>query len=128
MSTMSMRALDLLLNQYEIRQADAAVEFYNLIAGMPSAGSLRGRIMERQTVLKYVDSLKDPQISEVCSLADSSIVQWKYPGPASHVTFQLQSFTPSLQSAIDAHSTLLSELINCFFVTSSTSASPLLKN
>jgi hypothetical protein len=122
-----MWALDLLLNQYEIRQADAAVEFYNLIAGMPSAGSLRSRIMERQ-VLKYVDSLKDPQISEVCSLADSSIAQWKYPGPASHVTFQLQSFTPSLQSAIDAHSTLPSELINCFFVTSSTSASPLLKN
>jgi hypothetical protein len=61
--------------------------------------------MERQ-VLKYFDSLKDPQIFEVRSLADSSIAQWKYPGPASRVTFQSQSFTPSLQSAVDAQDPL----------------------
>jgi len=53
---MSMWALDLLLNQYETRQSDAAAKFYHSIAGMRSAVSLRGRVMERQ-VLKYSDSL-----------------------------------------------------------------------
>ena len=98
--TVSMWALDLLLKKYETHQADAAVEFFNSINGTPCAGSLRGRIMERQ-VLKYFNSLKGPQIFQLRSLADSSITQWKYPGPARCVTFQSQTFTTSLQSAVD---------------------------
>ena len=101
----SMWALDLLLTEYETRQADAAAEFFNSIAGTSSAGSLRGRIMERQ-VLKHFDSLKEPHIFELRALVDSSTAQWTYPGPASRVTFQSQSFTTSLQSAIDAQNPL----------------------
>jgi hypothetical protein len=103
--TVSMWALDLLLKQYETRQADAAAEFFNSIAGIPSAGSLRGQIMERQ-VLKYFDCLKDPHIFELRSLADSSIAQWKYPGSTLRSTFQSQTFTSSLESAVDARDPL----------------------
>jgi len=35
-------------------------------------------------------------------LAESSIVQWKYPAPTKRVTFQSQSFTEDLQSAVHA--------------------------
>ena len=70
--TVSMWALDLLLKQYETRHADGATEFFNSIAGIPYAGSLQGRIMERQ-VLKHFDSLKDLHIFELRSLVDSSI-------------------------------------------------------
>jgi hypothetical protein len=48
-------ALDLLLNEYEGRQADAAAEFYDSLADKPYAESLRGSLFERQ-VLKYFDS------------------------------------------------------------------------
>lgn len=57
--------------------------------------------MERQ-VLKYFDSLKNPETFNIHSLVNSSITQWNYPAPAERVTFQSQSFTPYLQSAVDA--------------------------
>jgi hypothetical protein len=47
-------ALNLLLEAYEERRSDAAAEFYDSIANNPNAGSLRGRMWERQ-VLKYLD-------------------------------------------------------------------------
>jgi hypothetical protein len=103
--TVSMWALDLLLKQYETHHADAAAKFFNSIAGILYAGSLQGHIMERQ-VLKHFDSLKDLHIFELRSLVNSSIAQWKYPGPALCVTFQSQSLTTSLRSAIDAQDPL----------------------
>lgn len=41
-----MWALDLLLEQYESCQADAAADFFYAIASLPWAGALRSRIME----------------------------------------------------------------------------------
>ena len=46
----SMWALDLLLKKYESQQSDAVANFYHSIIGMPSAASLRGRIIERQVL------------------------------------------------------------------------------
>jgi hypothetical protein len=94
-------ALDMLLKEYETRQPNAAADFYMSIAGMPSAGSLRGHLMERQ-VLKYFDTLHGPQDFSIRSLASSTISKWTYPGPAERITFQSRSFTPSLKSAVEA--------------------------
>lgn len=94
-------ALDALLNEYETRTADAAAEFYISIADKPFAGSLRGRLMERQ-VLKYFDTFPGPHDFPMRSLASSAVSTWTYPGPAKRVTFESRSFTPSLISAVEA--------------------------
>jgi len=95
----SLWALNLLLEAYEQRKSDAAAEFYDSIAGDPHAGSLRGRMFERQ-VLKYFDSLKEPHVFSIRSLDTSSICEWVYPGPAKRVTFQPVTFAQSLQAAV----------------------------
>ena len=94
-------ALDALLKEYETRTADAAADFYLSIADKPFAGSLRGRLMERQ-VLKYFDSFPGPHDFPMRSLASSAVSTWTYPGPAKRVTFESRSFTPSLTSAVEA--------------------------
>jgi len=94
-------ALDMLLKEYETRQENAAADFYISISGMASAGSLRGRLMERQ-VLKYFDTLHGPHDFYIRSLANSTISKWTYPGPAERVTFQSRSFTHTLNSAVEA--------------------------
>jgi hypothetical protein len=93
-------ALDMLLQEYERRKADAAADFYESIAGLPYAGSLKGRLRERQ-VLKYFDSLQDLQTFSLRSLSDSSISEWIYPGPTHRITFQSRAFTFSLRDAVN---------------------------
>jgi hypothetical protein len=90
-------ALNLLMEAYEERRLDAAAEFYDSIANNPKAGSLRGRMWERQ-VLKYLDSLKKPHVFSIRSLDDPSITKWVYPGPAKRVVFQTSTLTQSLRS------------------------------
>jgi hypothetical protein len=92
-------ALNLLLEPYEQHRLDAAAEFYNSIANDPNAGSLRGRMWERQ-VLRYLDTLKKPHVFSVRSLDDSSITEWVYPGPAKRVVFQTSTLTQSLLSEV----------------------------
>ena len=94
-------ALNLLMEAYEERRLDAAAEFYDSIANNPNAGSLRGRMWERQ-VLKYLDSLKKPHVFSIRSLDDSSITKWVYPGPAKRVVFQTSTLTQSLRSEVQS--------------------------
>ena len=98
-------ALDLLLKEYEKRQATAAADFYFSLLGTPTVAPLCGRIMERQ-VLKYFDSLKGIQGFKIRALNGSIISDWNYPGPAKRVTFQTQSFAPSLESAVGSKQSL----------------------
>jgi hypothetical protein len=98
-------ALDLLLRQYETRQADAATEFYLSISSMPYAESLHGRVLERQ-VLKYFDSLQGPQNFTIRSLANSTTSLWRYPGPAKRSNFRSQTFASSLEVAVKASTPL----------------------
>ena len=92
-------ALNLLLEAYEEHRLDAAAKFYDSIANIPYAGSLRGRIWERQ-VLKYLDSLKKPHVFSIRSLNDSSMTEWVYPGPAKRVVFQTSTLTQFLRSEV----------------------------
>ena len=94
-------ALDALLKEYETRTADAAADFYISIADKPFAGSLRGRLMERQ-VLKYFDTFSGPHVFAMRSLADSAVSTWIYPGSAKRVTFESRLFSSSLTSAVEA--------------------------
>jgi len=48
--TVSSWALDLLLGAYESQKSDAAAEFYDSIANIPKARTLRGCIFERQVL------------------------------------------------------------------------------
>jgi hypothetical protein len=93
-------ALNLVLAWYESRKADAAAEFYENLAGLTNAASLRGRIFERQ-VLKYFDSIQVPRLFSIRSLKGSTTVQWTHPGSAERNTFQSGSFTSSLVAAVN---------------------------
>jgi hypothetical protein len=95
-------ALNILLADYETRQSDSAADFYHSISTMPSAGSLRGRIFERQ-VLMYFASLEAPQIFKLRSLAESTTANWTYPGCSKHISFSSRSFTSHLENAINAN-------------------------
>jgi len=94
-------ALDALLHFYEDRKANAAAEFYKLISGISWVGSLWGRVMERQ-LLKYFNSLLETHTFKICSLTNSTVHDWKYPGPTQRVNFEPRSFTSSLLAAVDA--------------------------
>jgi len=92
-------ALDLLLKEYETRNAHAAADFCDSIAGMSHAEILRARIFERQ-VLKYFDSHTDPHTFFIHAPSSSAISQWIYPGSTPRVTFHSGSFTSSLETAV----------------------------
>jgi hypothetical protein len=92
-------ALDLLLKRCEEIKAGAAADFYDCITRAPSAEILRGRLFERQ-VLKYLDSLKNPQTFSIRSLSDGTSSEWNHPGSAQRVDFLPRTFTPLLQDAV----------------------------
>ena len=98
--TVSSWALDLLLGAYESQKSDAAAEFYDSIAHIPKAGTLRGCIFERQ-VLKYFDDIQEPHTFSIRSLENGSTIKWVYPGPAKRHTFQPLTFAEELQSAVE---------------------------
>jgi len=98
--TVSMWALDLLLGAYEAQKSDAAFKFYESIADMPKAGTLWGRILERQ-VLRYFDNLRGTHTFILRSLKDSSTIKWVYPGPTERHTFLPTTFAKELQSAVE---------------------------
>jgi hypothetical protein len=96
--TVSAWALNRLLEQYEKKEADASFTLYQSLRYESRAGSLRGKMFERQ-VLKYLDKLKKPTPFKIRSLANGTITTWNYPGRAPRNTFEPHSFTPSLTEA-----------------------------
>ena len=78
-------ALEVLLNAYEDRQADAAIVFYHTIQGSHAA-SLRGHIFERQ-VLKYLHGINAEHKFPILGLASSEKTTWTYRGHITHYTF-----------------------------------------
>ena len=68
--TVSSWALDLLLGAYESQKSDAAAEFYDSIADIPKARSLRGCIFERQ-----LEVLRTAPPSNGCIPAPLSVTQ-----------------------------------------------------
>ena len=91
--------LDLLLQAWETAQADAAADFYHSVVGMPQAGSLRGRMFERQ-VLKCLDAIDSQHTFSIRALSISTTERWIYPGPTQRFTFQSSTFTGALSAAI----------------------------
>jgi len=79
-------ALEVLLEAYEDRQADAAITFYHNISGMSDAASLRGHIFERQ-VLKYLDRIDAERKFPIRGLAASEKRTWTYRGRITRYTF-----------------------------------------
>jgi len=79
-------ALEVLLEAYEARQADAAITFYHTIPGTSDAASLRGQIFERQ-VLKYLDGIDAERKFPIRGLAASEKTTWIYRGRITRYNF-----------------------------------------
>jgi hypothetical protein len=94
-------ALDVFLEDYENRKADAAVMFYHEISRMPETALLRGHIFERQ-VLKYLDSINAERKFMTCGLAASEETTWTYRGRVTRYTFlEDLDFIEEIKTAVE---------------------------
>jgi hypothetical protein len=93
-------ALDVTLEEYEKRTADAAVIFYHKVSRMQDSATLRGSIFERQ-VLKYLDRIGAKTTFPIRGLAASEETTWTYPGPVKRYTFLEDSdFIEQMKTAV----------------------------
>ncbi len=93
-------ALDLLLQQYQIREADAAAAIYHSISGVPDAATLRGHLFERQ-VLTHLDNIKSHEVLTMRQLADSKSVVWTYRSPIPRFTFQESAVIAKIRTVVE---------------------------
>src|SRR5712675_305799 len=77
-------ALDVFLEQYATRKADAIAAFYRSISTVPIAGSLRGYLFEKQ-VLNYLCGIHDASDFRIRRLTDSNRRTWTCRGPVERI-------------------------------------------
>ena len=103
--TVSRWALDLLLSQYELQQANAATDFFHKISGMHGAASLRGYLFKRQ-VLKYLDDIDTDCHLLIRGLTSDDEIPWTYRGPIRRVTFQETAVIDTIKKAVESSTPL----------------------
>jgi hypothetical protein len=91
--------LDLLLQQYEARKADAAADFYRNISVMPGAAWLQGHLFERQ-VLNYLCGISEECKFSIRRLTDTKQKTWTYRGPIERFNFQESTFLDGITEAV----------------------------
>ncbi|KAH9978410.1 hypothetical protein BJV74DRAFT_888255 [Russula compacta] len=97
--TVSRWALDILLGQYDKREAEALASLYYRMSPTSGAGSVRGRMFEKQ-VLNYLDGIEVEHPFSIRRLIDSERMQWLYRGPIRRFAFTTLTFTAGIADAV----------------------------
>ncbi|KAH9989077.1 hypothetical protein BJV74DRAFT_458000 [Russula compacta] len=97
--TVSRWALDILLGQYDKREAEALAILYYRMSPTSGAASLRDHMFEKQ-VLDYLDCIEAQHPFLIHRLIDSEQMQWLYRGPIRRFTFTKLAFTAGIADAV----------------------------
>jgi len=94
-------ALDCLLSACDKREADAAMDFFNLIRTTPWLAPLRGHMFERG-FLGYLDGIDIDRDLSIRLLTGSDTIMWTYRGPIPPVRFEdEQMFINEISKAVE---------------------------